>query len=382
MLVLAAAALACARESASDITAAPGQPLPDLSAAGLEAFERGRRLFNRSFSESEGLGPLYNQARCSSCHDLPTLGGSGIEDVRKATRFNAETGCDRLRAFGGDALQERATPALAAHGIRFEPVPDAADGATDLSAPALYGLGLVQRIPEEALLALADPEDHDRDGVSGRAARVNDGRIGRFGQKASHATLREFIAGALIEEMGLTSPLRPAEERPLGLALPEGADPVQDPEVEADDVDLLAAYVAGLAPVERERPESRAARDSVADGEAVFKAIGCTACHVPALPVQRSDSRATTVGMYSDFLLHDMGPDRADVCGPDAAPSELRTAVLAGLRFRQHLLHDAAAERTERAIELHGGEAAAARSRFNGLAPGQRALLLRFLESL
>lgn len=381
-MLVVVAALGCARQSPPEITAAPGQPLPDLSAAELDVFERGRLLFNRSFSDSEGLGPLYNQARCSSCHDLPTLGGSGLEDVRKATRFNAETGCDPLRAFGGDALQERATAALAAHGIRSEPIPDAANGVANVSAPALYGLGLVERVPEDTLLALADAEDRDGDGIAGRAARLADGRLGRFGQKASHATLRGFIAGALIEEMGLTSPPRPAEERPLGSALPEGADPVPDPEVGAVDLDLLEAYVAGLAPVERERPESWAARDSVADGEAVFEAIGCAACHVPALPVQRSDGSAGTVRMYSDFLLHDMGPERADICGPDAAPSELRTAVLAGLRFRQHLMHNAAAERTERAIELHGGEALPARSRFSALAPGQRALLLRFLDSL
>lgn len=381
-MLLVAAALGCAEEAAPEITVAPGQPLPDLSTAELEVFERGRLLFDRSFSEGEGLGPLYNQARCSSCHDLPTLGGSGVEDVRKATRFNAETGCDPLRAFGGDALQQRATPTLAAHGIRSEPIPDAANGVANLSAPALYGLGLVERVPEDALLALADPEDRDGDGVSGWAARLPDGRLGRFGQKASQATLREFIAGALIEEMGLTSSSRPDEERPLGLALPEGADPTPDPEVGYEELDLLHAYVASLAPVEPERPHSQAARDSIAEGEALFETIGCATCHVPGLPVQRSGARGGTVRMYSDFLLHDMGPERADVCGPDATPSELRTAVLAGLRFRQHLMHDAAAERTERAIELHGGEAVAARSRFNNLAPSQRALLLRFLDSL
>ncbi|MCA9738953.1 MAG: hypothetical protein KC645_15095 [Gemmatimonadetes bacterium] len=363
---------------------APGDPLPGLESGALEAFQAGRALFDRDFTEVEGLGPLFNQRRCSSCHDVPTLGGSGVEAVRKATRWEDDR-CDLLRAQGGDNLQARATAALSAHGILREDRPAEATAAVDLAAPALYGLGLVDRIPEAALLAGEDPEDANGDGIRGRAARDAAGRVLRFGRKGDAPDLRGFIAGALIEEMGLTTAEHPAERGPNGAALPDGVDPAPDPEVPDASLDLLVAYVSGLAPVAPERLETRAAADTVRAGEAVFEAIGCASCHRPELqtgpdPDPVWDERP--VRLYSDLLLHDLGPERAGICGADAGPSEVRTAPLMGLRLRPSLLHDASTQRLEGALTVHGGEAANARARFLTLDPERRSALLRFLSTL
>lgn len=359
-------------------TAEPGSPLPGLSAEDRARFQAGRALFDRDFTPEEGLGPLFNQARCSSCHDVPTSGGTGVELIRKASRWDPAQGCDLLRHEGGDNLQQRVTPALAAHGIRFEATPQSATDVIDMVAPVLYGLGLLERVPESELIRRADPEDQDGDGISGRIVELPGGRSGRFGQKADHPDLRAFVVGALAAEMGLTSPDRPQEELPNGQALPEGVDPAAEPEVGTSQVDALTDYLRLLAPAPRAVPEDPAVRRTAQRGEAVFDEIGCTGCHVPALPT--SDSGA--VAAYTDLLVHDLGEAVADLCSLQTSPSEFRTAPLMGLRFRNELLHNGKARRLEDAIELHGGEAARARARFLGLAPGAREALLVFLRTL
>jgi CxxC motif-containing protein (DUF1111 family) len=384
LLAAAALLISCSEPASPPVTGAPGDPLPGLDAARLEQFTLGRQLFHRQFEQEDGLGPLFNQQRCSSCHDLPALGGTGVELAIKATRFTAPDRCDLLVSHGGDTFQERVTPVAEALGVRRETVPPDATARANITPPSLFGLGLVEAIPADVLLALEDPEDRDGDGISGRAGRTQDGQIGRFGRKGTDATLLEFIDSALRFEMGLTTPLHPMEELPNGQALPDGADPIADPEINGDQMNLLVSFVRYLAPP-APAPSDGAARDSVERGRQVFADIGCADCHVPTLTTGPNAVPAfdrKTIALYSDLLLHDLGPNMASICGRDAAPSEFRTARLAGLRFRNEFLHDGRAGSVNRAILMHGGEGQRASDAYATLDAARRAYLLRFLDTL
>ena len=376
---------ACGIADETEVEAPPGAPLPGLSLEEAEQFRLGQTLFNRAFTPEEGLGPLFNQARCSSCHDLPTSGGHGAEPVTKVSHFDELTGCDLLREEGGDLLQASVVPALRAAGILPERIPVSATAVTELRAPSLYGIGLVEVIDDDDILIRADPDDLDGDGISGRPGLGPGGSLGRFGSKAQHTTLGEFIENAIRGEMGLTTPAHPVEEMPNGLPLPEGTDPVPEPDIEASDLDLLEAYLRFLAQPARlilDNAEDQAASQ---EGERLFGSLGCGTCHTPTLATGRHHSAVFNqkrFRIYSDLLLHDMGPGLADICAPGARPSEWRTARLVGLRLRSEFLHDGRARSVRDAILMHGGEAESARDRFQNLTPDSRRRILLFLRTL
>lgn len=362
----------------------PGEPLAGLAPAQLERFEQGRSLFRRGFTPAEGLGPLYVEDRCTSCHDLPASGGSGVEALTVATRGDSASSCDDLHSQGGPVIQERATPPLARLGVEREPSPPGAT-VVRLYPPLLYGLGLVEAIPEQTLENLADPDDLDGDGVSGRVGRTADGRLGRFGRKASVATIRELVEVALITELGLTNPAYPKEETNAGAPLPDGVDPAPDPEVDSAAVSALTDFVRFLAPPARLVPSSPAERDSIWRGERVFHEIGCPSCHVPALRTGPSAIPALDrklVPLYSDLLLHDMGAEARGICGPGASRTEVRTARLWGLRWLSSYWADHRASTLREAILLHGGEGAASREQFTRLGWAAQVYLFKFLNSL
>ncbi|GMV05929.1 MAG: hypothetical protein AMXMBFR53_22060 [Gemmatimonadota bacterium] len=362
-----------------------GEPLPGLSPQETGRFEAGRSLFSRAFTPEEGLGPLFNQDRCSSCHDLPTSGGHGAEPVTKATAFDPVAGCDRLIDGGGDLMQASVTPAARAAGLLPERFPEGATDATDLQPPALYGLGLAEAIPLESLAAAADPEDGDGDGISGRLGRSADGEAGRFGVKSTHASLASFIEEAARGELGLTTPLNPRESLPHGRPFPEGVDPTPEPEVDDALLALLADYVRFLAPPPPSVPDDAEGRAAVAEGRELFDALGCAACHTPVWTTGPHPSpvlSGRSFRAYSDFLLHDLGPELASVCAPGAARGEWRTTPLVGLGLRSVFLHDGRAQNLSSAVDLHGGEAARARDRFRALPQRARDDLIRFLQSL
>ncbi|HUF51586.1 MAG TPA: di-heme oxidoredictase family protein [Longimicrobiales bacterium] len=363
--------LAACNASQAATPAPPGSPLAGLDTVELRAFAAGRALFDREFTPAEGLGPSFNQSRCSSCHDVPTIGGAGADVVTKVSLFQ-DGRCDLLRDHGGDLLQDRVIDAARNRGVTGERIPAGANGISVIAAGALFGLGRIESIPEAAILRHEDPEDRDGDGISGRAPRLADGRVGRFGRKSTFADLRSFVASALLGEMGLTSPVFPEENSLNGASLAE-YDAVADPEIDDATLDQLTRFVQLLALPEPERPAARAARDSIRRGAREFDRLGCAGCHVRAL---------AGVPLYSDLLLHDLGSDGAPVCAPGVLPSEWRTTPLAGLRHRLTYMHDGSAQSLERAIAAHGGEAARARMRFDAIPPEQQAMLLRFLRSL
>ncbi len=379
-LALVAAFAACRRPPQ------PGDPLPGLSAAERARFDSGRVAFDSVFTPPIGLGPLFNADGCGECHEDPVAGGAGDEIERHAAAFHATPPagtrpCDELVALGGPVFQQRVTPALrAAVGIDSEPVPPQATAIAGRSSPDIFGFGLLDAVPDSEILARADPDDRDRDGISGRPNRFFDGRLGRFGRKALVPTLREFNDGATAIEQGVTNPVAADEGTLGGRPFPPGTDPTPEPELSREAIDLVDFFVRLLAPPAplRLSREARQGRDA-------FASAGCDACHVPVLrtgdsPIPALRHRA--VAAYTDLLLHDMGPELADICFANATPSEFRTEPLMGVRLMTRFLHDGRATTLEAAIELHAGEAARARDRFRALRAEERAAVVAFLKAL
>jgi CxxC motif-containing protein (DUF1111 family) len=388
--VVAAATLAFAASGllvAQGRLAQPGDPLPGVSAAEFEEFRLGLDDFLEVETAEEGLGPAFNGTSCAACHSVPTVGGtSTIAEVRAGYRpapgvyegldANGES-LVHLFSLPGHACQP-VIPADVNLIVRRVPIP-------------VFGAGLVEAIADDTILALADPDDRDRDGVSGRAAIVEDRgtgdrRVGRFGWKAQHATLLAFSADAYRNEMGITNDLF-RDELAVGvdLARMRVCDPIPEPEDIPDPrtrrrgIDNFASFMRFLAPLDRGPGD-----DATREGERVFAAIGCAACHVPVLVTAPSRSPSfdrRSVPLFSDLLLHDVATGDG-IRQASAEPDEIRTPALWGLRHRRPLLHDGSAATIEDAIRRHGGEAGRARAGFERLADDERAALLRFLGSL
>ena len=376
--VWAAAALALATASCQRLK--PGDPIPGLTRAERERFKQGMVVFDSVFTPQTGLGPLFNSVACGECHEDPVAGGSGDEVEVHASVLRAGL-CDPLAGEGGPVIQQATTPALKqALGIDREPFPPSAPVRASRTSPVVFGRGLLDAVPDSVFLRYADPDDQDRDGISGRPNRFFDGRIGRLGRKALVPTLDEFNAGAFVLEQGITNPAVRTEETIGGKPIPQGVDPTSDPEINQEALDLTNAFMRFLAAPTPTRAGKEGKR-----GRAVFSEIGCAACHIPTLRTGDHPVRALRnkeVAAYTDLLLHDMGPDLADICLGLATSSEFRTEPLMGLRDAKRFLHDGRATTPEQAVELHGGEAGAARNRFKALPARDRAALIAFLKTL
>ena len=367
-----------------------GDPLDGLTPEQKDQFNSGRTAFEGEFCTETGLGPLFNSNACAECHESPVSGGPGDEVELHMTAFLPDGPfCDPLVQKGGPVIQQEVTAALkVALGIDSEPEPPEATGRGLRTTPDVFGFGLLDAVPDETILALADPDDSNGDGISGRVNRFFDGRLGRFGRKALVPALRDFNDGAFQIEQGITSPAVPDEGTVGGQPIPPGVDPVPEPEITQEALDLTDAFVRFLAP-----PAPKELSKEGKRGEKIFSDIGCAACHVPKLrtaadhPVKALRNRE--VAAYTDLLLHDMGAELADICLGLATPSEFRTEPLMGLRLSEEIeegeprfLHDGRAPTIEEAVRLHGGESGASRDRFNALSEADRKALLEFLRSL
>ncbi len=358
-----------------------GNPLDDLTGDERDRFKKGRVVFNQVFTPKTGLGPLFNNTGCASCHNEPVPGGGGLFTQVNASVLHSSGFCDPLVERGGPVFQLSVTPALKqALGIDAEPIPPEADRGKR-TTPDVFGFGLLDAVPEASILALADPDDADGDGISGRVNRFFDGRVGRFGRKALTPTLAEFAEGAFHFEQGLTVPNFLSEGSVGGQPIPPDVDPLPEPEVSAEQVAHTQAYVRMLAPAKPKDLDGDARR-----GQQAFSRIGCAKCHIPTLrtgdhPIQALANREFPA--YTDLLLHDMGPQLADVCqGLVATPSEFRTEPLMALRLARRYLHDGRASTIEQAVELHAGEAARSRDGFGALSGSDRRALIKFLGAL
>jgi CxxC motif-containing protein (DUF1111 family) len=383
-------------------------PIEGLTSAQLAVFAEGDAEFNRTFAASEGAGPMFVASACGSCH----VGDGKGHPVFNLTRFGrmVDGVFDPMRALGGPQVQNRAVQQYVA-----EVVPNGATGVAVFAAPAVTGLGLLEAVDDTTLLRLADPDDLDADGISGRVQRLDeddlivevtslnavadesgptrgvpiDGKyIGRFGKKGVTVNLLHQTVTAYHQDMGLTSDLVPEDlfNRQVGTF---ASDDVADPEVGSSTVSAVVFYLKTLRPP----PRRNAGDPGVLAGEALFGTIGCAGCHHPVLRTGASSIgplHQVDFHPYTDLLLHDMGAELDDGYTEGIAlTSEWRTAPLWGVGLaaasqggRMHLLHDGRAAGFRDAIELHGGEASASRARFRALGAGEQEQLFRFLESL
>lgn len=412
-------------------------------------FKVGNGLFRKlwvtapaSTQASDGLGPLSNARACQSCHLKDGRGHppAGPDDPSPAMflrlsvpdpapSLDVEAIEDHITTLPeptyGEQLQSAGIPGHPAEGrmeITYEDVDvPLADGevvtlrrptyrATDLAygpldpgtmlsprvAPQMIGLGLLEAIPADDILALADPGDADGDGISGRANVVwseefGQPMLGRFGYKAGQPTVRAQTASAFAGDMGISTSLHPdgwgecSAAQTACRAAPHGGAP----EADATVLDLVTFYSRNLAvPARRAYDEPE-----VLAGKRVFHEAGCAACHRPKFVTHRLEDRPEQsfqlVWPYTDLLLHDMGEGLADH-RPEARATgrEWRTAPLWGIGLTETVtgqasfLHDGRARTLLEAILWHGGEAEAAREHVVTLPKPEREALLTFLESL
>lgn len=352
----------------------------------------GRARFSQPFTPEQGLGPRFNENACNACHTDPADGGTGEQLVTKATRYVAGR-CELLTELGGENVRVQATAQLRTRGHGRVPIPDGATHIGRFTVPFLFGAGLIDAIAVSELERLADPDDRNGDGISGRIGTDAVGRPARFGRKADVATLRDFVDGAFRLEMGLTTALQPDERRAGGIPeIPPDVDPAAEPEVDEVTMHLVIDFVRFLAPLARAVPFSAEdarggteGRTHVERGEALFTSLGCVGCHAPELAtgVESTDALSgQRIALFSDLLLHDMGPALAGSCAAGASPSEYRTEPLMGLRYRESFLHDGRARQVIDAILAHGGEAESARAAFATLDRLAQESLIRYLATL
>lgn len=341
-----------------------GAPLPGLDEGALASFERGRALFDRDFSYSEGVGPTFNGDACRSCHFDPVIGGAGPSGV-DAIRQGVFTGDIFAVPVDGTGLPRHGIAA-----VRPEADPEANFFETR-QTPTTLGLGLLERVRRETIEALADPDDLNTDGIAGRAHLLDDGRLGRFGWKANVPSIREFVRDALTNELGMTVPADPG----LTFGRMDDGDEVIDPELDAETIDDIAAFIASLAPP----PRTRTDVELEDTGELLFEAAGCGSCHVPLLET----TDGVEVRAYTDLLLHDVAaPDALGIEEGAAGVRDFRTPPLWGLHSTTPYMHDGRASTIEEAIAAHEGEAGESRVAIEALDRDQRAALLAFLRSL
>ncbi|MCO6187327.1 di-heme oxidoredictase family protein [Rhizobium sp. L1K21] len=428
------------------------KPAPNLSPEALLNFNLGKALFEKfwvsspsSTQASDGLGPLYNARSCHSCHlrngrgEPPRDGDATSFVLRLARPAEGEESQKQIEKMGwvnlpdpvyGKQLQDFAVPGLQAEGkvqVSYgdvevtmgdgtavtlrkpsyriaEPNYGPIDAKTTLSpriAQPMIGLGLIEAIAPDDILAGADPDDKNGDGISGRAATTPEGNghaqvLGLFGWKAQHATVRAQSAAALNTDIGISSPDEPASHGDCTSAEAKClsmADGVQsrlgDSEAPDPVMELLTDYSSTLAvPARRDvgNPE-------VLEGKQQFYAAGCIACHrskfVTRRDAARKESAFQLIWPYSDFLLHDMGEGLADGQQVGTADGrEWRTPPLWGIGLsgvangRRFFLHDGRARTLEEAILWHGGEAELSKDRYMKMKKKDRDALVRFLESL
>lgn len=406
------------------------QAAPNLAGKAIDKHERGDEGFEDAFeadptAEHAGLGPVFDNVSCEACHEgdgrgRPPYSGESFNSMLFRSSVDGpgpNGGPNPVPGFGGQ-LQMRAIPGYSpeiqaaisyveTQGVFTDGTPftlqvptytlggmyQALPAGVLVSprvAPAVFGLGLLEAVPDGDLKALADPNDRNHDGISGRINYVWDqtrGRsaIGRFGWKSNQPNLFQQTAGAYNGDMGVTSRLFPAESCEGEFTGCER----HAPEVDNATVGDVAFYTQTLGvPARRNLDDPQAVQ-----GEELFHAAGCAGCHVATLKtgtltgVQAASHQV--IHPYTDLLVHDMGPGLADN-RPDfqASGSEWRTAPLWGIGLVQtvnghtNLLHDGRARNLLEAVLWHGGEAQASRDAVLRFTAEERAALAKFVESL
>lgn len=414
--LLASLALSAAATAGGTISLQPrsGDPVDGLTQDQLDRFFAGKDAFGTTFSHDEGLGPVFNDNSCSSCHNDPTSGGAGTITVTRFGRWDGNT-FDPLEQYGGSLLQAEVINVPGEDtSICQEVVPFEADGWVDGAnhsalrvTNSALGIGLVESIPDSDILANAGvyggtvhmvPQIEHPDFLDGNAPAD---RVGRMGWKAQLATVLSFSADATLMEQGLTSYLLPFPEPPMGdeslLAFCDQWGPAHPQDNESmfggvPFIDRITDFQRFLA------PPPQTPRDGMT-GEQIFTDIGCAQCHMPSFVTDATNQdledalSGREIKPYSDFLLHSMGLAGDAIEQGDAEADEIRTPSLWGLRDREALLHNGSAgggtlqSRVEDVLDAHDTTFAspfarnASQAYFN-LNEDDQALLIAFLDSL
>ena len=364
-----------------------GGPIGGLDAAQLALFFGGQAEFEEQETIEEGLGPVFNEAACVTCHNAPVGGTNG----RAETRFGRLDGddFDPLADLGGSLIQDHAIGLVGSGGNTFLYVPEVVPSAATVTARritnSLFGLGLVDAVTDETFVELAERQARMSPSTRGTPNLVTEirtgaTRVGRFGWKAQVPTLHQFSGDAYLNEMGITNPEFPDENPPQGNHDALSFNPVPAINDDGEAVAKFLDFMTLLGPPPR-GPRS----GQTAVGGMVFRKIGCANCHTPTLVTGDSPIAALShkaFQPFSDFLLHDMGTLGDGIVQGRSTGSQMRTAPLWGLSSRPVLLHDGRARTPEAAILEHRGQGRDARDRFTTLDARERVALLAFLGSL
>jgi CxxC motif-containing protein (DUF1111 family) len=368
-----------------------------------DTFALDQQVYETQHDVNSGLGPVYNGRACAECHQNPVSGGaSQFTELRIGHRdqngnfVNPTVPIDDGMATitGRSILNDRAVVPEAQ-----EHIPLTENIRALRAALNTLGDGFVESLSDATLLAIAAQQPLTSGGrIRGEAVEVpifeapGQTRIGRFGWKDQHGSLLSFIADAYLNEMGVTSRLRPTDTTTIGKVT---TDPEDKPDsLGLADIDHFAAFIRGTKAPPRDA--NLASTPDALQGELLFGAIGCAACHVSSLTTAPAGT-VTDGGMfvvppalankiihpYSDFLLHDIETGDGIVqSGPQDTANKLRTAPLWGLRMRPRYMHDLLSPTLQNAIERHQGEASHVTLRFFELTPTEKTQLLTFLNSL
>lgn len=361
-------------------------PIDGLTIEESNRFLHGDEAFGEVFTKETGLGPIFVENSCVSCH----TGGGKAHPKSMVTRFGQidELG-NMYLGLGGPQLQNRSLL-----GYNPETLPAGAT-STKLLAPIIVGLGYLDFVTDAYIISMSDPDDNDGDGISGvpnwnkipefldiRTGSVTQGDkyLCRFGKKASVYDIKQQIVSALNEDLGVNSVYDP-----IDLFTKQEVDP----EISTQKIVDMNFYLRTLkAPTPRNQNDPDVIR-----GKNLFDQIQCTSCHKPKLETGFSPISVLSnkeFYPYTDLLLHDMGSGLDDGYTEGSAKTyEWRTPPLWGLGLAKDsqgggyfLLHDGRAHSIEEAIYWHGGEAASRRQMYLALPTDDKNALLKFLQSL
>ncbi len=364
-----------------------GDPLPGIDSGLLTRFHVGKEAFEDVEDAGDGLGPVFNDVSCASCHSQGATGGGS---VILETRFGRLSGgvFDPLTHLGGSLIQTTGIGLVGTINYVGEVVPPDANVVARRRSTPLFGLGLVDAVPDSLLQQIADFQQSHTPATAGRLhivediASGGDLRVGKFGWKCQVATLATFSGDAYVNEMGITTPMFPIENAPQGdESLLDNPDlPVTPDDSDNSSLEMFTDFMSLLAP-----PQQRAFTEDAKKGAVLFAQIGCANCHLPALRTGPSAVGAlsnVTFYPFSDFLLHDMGSLGDGIVQGDASGREMRTAPLWGVRVMTSFLHDGRASSLSAAILAHEGQGRAAKRAFSGLSITKKNQIITFLKSL
>ena len=348
----------------------PGGPTNRLTPADEATWLAGRAIFDKRFNRAEGLGtPEMNADSCRACHQDPVLGGAGGLELNVSRFAKDNNGAGPFENLAGGQGASKLRPPWEAGRENIHPD---ADVFEQRQTPSALGLGLLDAIPNSAILANEDPDDLNGDFIIGKARilMVNgQPEVGRFGWKAQIPRLADFVDDAMAGETGITTP-----DNGRGFNLSADADSVADPELSAGEVDDLAFFLLNLGPPIRTGSTSAL----VVRGEQVFTEVLCSRCHIPSMP-----SPNGPVFAYTDLLLHDVMPvNFRGMSEPGAESGFYRTPPLWGIKDTAPYMHDGRAEDLPGAIAAHFGEADQVRQNYEALTDREKTALILFLQDL